>query len=307
MNKNFKLKGLVAATHTSMNADGTCNPSLVDGQAAFLSAQNIKTVFVSGSTGESAHMQLTERKENIAAWCEAGKKHDIAVVVHTGGNCVYDGRELAAVAAQCGAVATAANSPCYFKPGSINALLDSMAVAASGAADLPFYYYDIPVLTGVAFNPCQVLAAAEAKIPNFVGFKFTNPDLALYMDALNFEGGKYDCPWGVDEWMLGALAVGAQGAVGSSFNYAPKLYLDMIAAFNAGDMEKARELQMNSIKMINIIAGKGYMGCCKAIMGWLGAEVGPARLPMGNPDKATLAQLRAELSAIGFFDWAISQ
>jgi len=307
MNKNFKLKSLVAATHTTMNADGSCNPNLVDNQARFLAAQSIKTVFVSGSTGESAHLQLTERKENIAAWGEAGKKYGIDVVVHTGGNCVYDGRELAECAAKCGAVATAANSPCYFKPGSIAALIDSMAVAASGAPDLPFYYYDIPVLTGVCFNPCQVMSAAAAKIPNFVGFKFTNPDLALYMESLNFESGKFDCPWGVDEWMLGALAVGAQGAVGSSFNYAPKLYFDIIEAFNAGDILKARELQMNSIKMINIIAGKGYMGCCKAIMGWHGAEVGPARLPMGNPDKATLAQLRAELRAIGFFDWAIYQ
>lgn len=307
MQTELKLHGLVAASHTPMRADGSCNPDAVDGQAAFLAAQGIKLVFITGSTGESAHMQLAERKENMVAWSEASKKHGINFVVHTGGNSVYDGRELAEYAVKCGAVATASNSPCYFKPGSVDALVDCLAYEAGGAPELPYYFYDIPALTHVAFNPCQVIAAAAKKIPNFCGVKFTNPDLALYMEALNFEDGKYDIPWGVDEWFLAALATGAKGGVGSSFNYAPKLYQDLIRAFEAGDMKEARHLQQLSVKMINIIAAKGYMGCCKAIMGWWGVDLGPARLPMGTPDTATVAALKDELKAIGFFDWAINK
>ena len=268
---------------------------------------SIKLTFITGSTGESAHMQLSERKENMSAWGEAAKKHGLQFIVHTGGNSVYDGRELAAYAVQCGAAGTASNSPCYFKPGSIDSLVDCLAFEASGAPGLPYYFYDIPALTHVAFNPCKVIAACAAKIPNFCGVKFTNPDLALYMEALNYEGGKYDIPWGVDEWFLAALATGAKGGVGSSFNYAPKLYQDLIAAFNAGDIEKARHLQKLSVQMINIIAAKGYMGCCKVIMGWWGVDLGPARLPMGTPDTATVTQLKDELKAIGFFDWAINK
>ncbi len=306
METSFKIHGLCAATHTPMNADGSCNPNAVDAQAKFLASQGIKSVFITGSTGESAHMQLTERKENMAAWGEAGKKYGIDVIVHTGGNCVYDGRELAAYAVECGATATASNAPCYFKPGSIDLLVDSLAVAASGAPELPFYFYDIPVLTHVGFNPCKVMEACAKKIPTFVGVKFTNPDLALYMDALNYEGGKYDIPWGVDEWFLGAYATGAKGGVGSSFNYAPKLYDDIMKAVDAGDLAEARRLQQLSVTMINIIAGKGYMGCCKYLMSeWTGVDFGPARLPMGKQDKATLEALKSELKAIGFYDWAI--
>ena len=55
-----------------------------------------------------------------------------------------------------------------------------------------------------------------------------------------------------------------------------------------------------------IIAGKGYMGCCKYLMSeWTGVDFGPARLPMGKQDKATLEALKSELKAIGFYDWAI--
>ncbi len=307
METTLKLHGLVAATHTPMNADGTCNPNAVDAQAKFLAEQGIKMTFITGSTGESAHMQLTERMENMAAWGEAKKKYGIGFVVHTGGNSVYDGRELAAYAAKCGADGTASNSPCYFKPGTVEALADCAAFEASGAPELPYYFYDIPVLTHVAFNPCKIIDAMAAKIPNFCGIKFTNPDLALYMDALTKDGGKWDIPWGVDEWFLGALATGAKGGVGSSFNYAPKLYQDIIKSFNEGDIEHARHLQKLSVQMINIIASKGYMGCCKQIMGWWGVDLGPARLPMGTPDAATVKQLKDELTAIGFFDWAINK
>ncbi len=306
MKTSLKLHGLVAASHTPMHADGSCNPDAVDAQVAFLVSQGITCAFITGSTGESAHLQLTERKENMAAWGEAAKKHGMQFVVHTGGNSVYDGRELAQYAVKCGAVATASNAPCYFKPGSIEALVDCCAFEASGAPELPYYFYDIPVLTHVGFNPVKMMEAAEKQIPNFAGLKFTNPDLALYMDALNYKEGKYDIPWGVDEWYLGALATGARGGVGSSFNYAPKLYQDLIAAFNAGDIAEARRLQLLSVKMINIIAAKGYMGCCKALMSeWCGVDFGPARLPMYGPSKETLAALKSELKAIGFYDWAI--
>ncbi len=301
---SLKLHGLVAAAHTPMLADGNVNPNEVDNQARFLAGQGIKLAFITGSTGESAHMQLSERKDIIAAWGEASKKHGIDFITHTGGNSVWDAQELAAYSQEHGAVATSNNAPCYFKPGSLQLLIDCCKHAAAGAPNLPYYYYDIPVLTGVAYNPVKFMELAEKEIPNFAGIKFTNPDLALYMDALNYKNGLYDLPWGVDEWFLGALATGAQGAVGSSFNFAPKLYFDLIDAFNAGDIAKARELQLKSVKMINILASKGYMSAAKTVMGWHGVDLGPARLPMGNISEAAKIDLKNELTAIGFFDWA---
>ncbi|MEG1259052.1 MAG: dihydrodipicolinate synthase family protein, partial [Akkermansia sp.] len=164
---------------------------------------------------------------------------------------------------------------------------------------------DIPVLTGVRFNPITFMKLAKKRIPNFAGIKFTNPDLALYMDALNFENGAYDLPWGVDEWFAGALATGAKGAVGSSFNFAPALYLQLMKSFAEGDMETVRECQLRSVQMINIIASRGYMGVAKAVMGWQGVPVGVARLPQGNPSETDLKEVRSELEAIGFFKWAL--
>ncbi len=304
MSTTLRLEGLVAAAHTPFKADGSINPGVVELQAKHLASQKVEKVFVTGSTGESSSMQLAERLEILSAWKEAGEKYGLAVIAHVGGNCLRDGMELGAHAQKLGLAATAALSPSYFRPGSVQALVDCCAEMAAAAPELPFYYYDIPVLTNVRFSMVDFLKLAPAKIKNFAGIKFTNPDLAHYMDVLTFENGKYDTPWGVDEWFLGALATGAKGAVGSSFNFAPALYQKMIAAFNAGDMDTARECQKLSVQMINILAARGYMGCAKAVMGWLGVPVGPARLPQGNPSEETLKEVRADLEKIGFFQWS---
>ena len=305
MDTSLKLHGLVAAVHTPFKADGSLNPSSVDAQAKLLATHGIKLAFITGSTGESSSMQLEERKEIYSAWKEASAKHGVEVIAHTGSNSVWDARELASFAQECGFVATSSLAPSYYKPGTVQRLVECCAFAASGAPDLPYYYYDIPVLTGVRFNPVDFIRLAKEQIPNFAGIKFTNPDLALYQTTLNYDE-TVDIPWGVDEWFTGALSVGAKGAVGSSFNFAPALYQKLMKAFAEGDVETARDCQWKSVQMINILASKGYMGCAKALMGWLGVDLGPARLPQGNPTADQLKELRSELEGIGFFQWALN-
>lgn len=306
MKTTLKLTGLVAAAHTPFYDNGSLNPNAVELQARHLATQGVDKVFITGSTGESSSMQLEERKEIYAAWKESGHKHNLTVIAHIGGNSLRDGAELATYAQSLGLAATSALSPSYFKPASVDALVACCAEMAAAAPELPFYYYDIPVLTGVRFSMPEFIERAAERIPNFAGIKFTNPDLAHYIDTLNAAAGRFDIPWGVDEWFLGALATGAQGAVGSSFNFAPALYQKLIVAFQEGDIEGARRYQSLSVQMINILAARGYMGCAKAVMGWHGVPLGPARLPQGNPSAESLASLRKELEGIGFFDWALN-
>lgn len=305
MNHPLKLHGLVAAAHTPFQPSGAINLSAVEAQAAHLASQQVRFAFITGSTGESSSLQLSERKELYCAWKEAGERHGIGVIAHTGSNSISDSCELAALAQQLGFLATSSLCPSYYKPATVALLVDCCAQTAAAAPELPYYFYDIPVLTGVRFHPTAFMELAKQRIPNFAGVKFTNPDLALYMEALNHDTD-LDLPWGVDEWFLGALATGAKGAVGSSFNFAPALYQRLTAAFEAGDIPRARELQLLSVKMINILASHGYMAAAKTVMGWQGVNLGPARLPLPNIDSAATARLREQLDAIGFFTWALN-
>jgi N-acetylneuraminate lyase len=124
-----------------------------------------------------------------------------------------------------------------------------------------------------------------------------------YQECLHAENGKFDIAWGTDEYLLAALAVGAIGGVGSSFNFAAPIYRRLIAAFAKGDMPLARTEQYRSVRLIKLLLGFGYMAAAKATMGFLGVAVGPARLPHGNLTLQQKEQLHDDLGKIGFLDW----
>lgn len=300
------LHGLVAATHTPFHPDMSLNLSVVEAQAAHLLRSGVQTVFIGGSTGESHSLSLQERLDLAQRWSDVVRGTTLRVVVHVGSNCLEDAAALAAQAEKLGAVSISALAPSYFKPRSLDVLIQCCARIAAAAPQTPFYFYDIPVLTGVSFSMPDFLEQAAERIPTLAGLKFTNPDLMAYQQCLrlkNPQGTPWDLPFGVDEHMLGALAMGAKGAVGSGFNFAGPIYNRLLAAYAAGNMEAAREEQFRGVQIIQLLASFGYMGAAKALMGMQGVNVGPARLPNTSLDTAQWARLRTSLETMGFFDW----
>ena len=115
-----------------------------------------------------------------------------------------------------------AMSPNYFKPSSPENLVDTMAVIAAGAPDLPFWYYHFPDMTGVNINMYEFIRAADSMgtIPNLMGIKFTHEKLADFDSAGRFKNKKYNMLMGRDEMLVSAIATGvSDGGVGSTFNY----------------------------------------------------------------------------------------
>ncbi|QEL17962.1 dihydrodipicolinate synthase family protein [Limnoglobus roseus] len=302
-----KLHGLVAATHTPFDAAGALNLRVVEKQAKHLLATGVRTAFIGGSTGESHSLAIDERLQLAQRWADVANGSDLRVVVHVGSNCLADARTLAAQAERLGAVAIAALAPSYFKPKTLDALVACCAEVAGAAPGVPFYFYDIPVLTGVQFPMPDFLAVAADRIPTLAGIKFTNADLMAYQKCLRAQDGRFDIPWGVDEYLLAALALGSAGGVGSSYNFAAPVYHRLIAAFASGDVATARAEQFRSVQLIDLLAGYGYMGAAKAVMGFLGVEVGPARLPNTNLTIEQTRSLRASLEELGFFHWVQRQ
>ena len=300
---NRKLTGLVAAAHTPFHSDGRLNLAIVERQAEHLLAGGVSAVFVGGSTGESHSLTVAERLALAQRWSEVVRGTKLRLVVHVGSNCLGDARAMAAQAQSLEAAAIAALAPSYFKPDSLDTLVDCCAGVASAAPGLPFYFYDIPTMTGVRFSMPEFLAVASKRLPTLAGIKFTNADLMAYQACLHVQDGRFDIPWGVDEYLLAALALGAVGAVGSSYNFAAPIYHRVIAALAQGDIGTARREQYRSVELIQLLAGFGYMAAAKATMGFLGVEVGPARLPNGNLSAEESTALRRRLDGLGFFDW----
>ena len=69
-----------------------------------------------------------------------------------------------------------------------------------------------------------------------------------------------------------------------------------------GDLAGAREEQFRGARLVQLLAGYGYLGAAKATMAMLGVDVGPARLPNLSLTPAQTESLRADLKQLGFFD-----
>ena len=92
-----------------------------------------------------------------------------------GSNCMPEAEALAAHAAGCGVDGIAAMAPFFFRPGRVEDLVDSLAGIANAAPGVPFYYYHIPALTGVALPMREFLTRGRDRMPSLSGIKYTSP------------------------------------------------------------------------------------------------------------------------------------
>ena len=295
------LQGLIAAPFTPMNKDGSLNLSVIPEYFEMLKANGIKGAFICGSTGEGVSMTTTEKMQVAEVWAGCAKNDgDFKVMTLVGGTSIADCKELAKHAKQIGLYAVSFTAPFYFKPANVSQLADCCKAIADEVPDMPFYYYHIPVLTGVSFSMIDLLKEIDGKVLNFAGVKYTHEDFMDFLSCLNFKNGKYDMLWGRDENMLAALSLGAKGAVGSTFNYAAPLYEQLISAFNIGDLEKARNLQQLSIDMIELLGKYGGIATGKAYMKLLGVDCGEFRLPVKNMTSQQFQAFQENVGQLNF-------
>jgi N-acetylneuraminate lyase len=230
----------------------------------------------------------------------------LRVIVHVGHNCLSAAQELTRHAAKIGAAAVGAFAPSFFKPRDNDELVDWCEAVANAASDIPFYYYNIPSMTGVNLKVAPFLAKAGKRIPSLTGVKFTYEDLEDFEECVKFDHGRYDVLFGRDELLIEGLGRHALGAVGSTYNYAAPLYLQIIENLRVGKKKEARALQDKAIKMITICGSTSvtHQSATKSMMAWHGVDCGPMRLPVRTISPADSAKLRRELEAMDYFSTA---
>jgi N-acetylneuraminate lyase len=296
-----KITGLIAATFAAYREDGTVNLDIIPTIVDKMIADGLSGVFICGTNGEGPNLTIEERMSIAEAYVKAADKR-ILVLVHVGHSSIHECRKLAAHAEQIGADAISSVAAFYFKPTSIENLVKSMAEIASAAPNTPFYYYSIPTLTGVGMDLVAFLEQAEEVIPNLAGIKYTASTLHEYQACLNYKGGKFDILFGYDEMLLPALAVGAKGAIGSTYTFAAPLYLKVMKLYNEGKSQAAAAMQLHSVNMVRCLVKYPPIPAQRAIMKMEGLDLGDCRLPLEPLSNADAIQFKMALDEIGFFD-----
>ena len=298
-----RLTGLIAAPFTPMHPDGSLNLELIPQYAAFLARNGVTGVYICGSTGESPSLTQQEKKSLMESWAVYSPSN-LQVLANIGDTTIGHAAELMRYAHRLGLAGVGAVGPYYFKPASVELLVDYCAKIAAVEPEMPFYYYHIPELTGVHFPMHEFLEMAAVQIPNLAGMKFSHNNLMEFNQCVRAADGVFDLYWGRDEVLLSALVLGGIGGVGSTYNYAAPLYHQIIAAFEDGDMKSARSLQEKAIDMVSLLGKYGGLGTGKAFMKLVGIDCGNFRTPVRNVGNRELDQLHADLDKIGFWEFA---
>lgn len=322
-----RFRELIAAAFTPMRTDGSLHLELIEPLVAHLVKQGVTGFYVCGSTGEGPLLSTDERKRVAEAYVEAAQRaanklrrqaaqedtlevakraaqaptqseaqRKMRVIVHVGHESLTEAAALARHAESIGADAIASLPPSYFKCDSVDTLIDWLGKLASAAPSLPLYYYHIPPMSGYGLSMTELLEKAPEKLPALAGIKFSSTDLVEFHACVERAGGRYDLYFGVDEMLLSAVVVGATGAVGSTYNFAAPLYLEMINAYKAGELERARRLQAHAVRMVEVFGRYRGLPAIKATMKLVGIDCGPNRLPLRTLSADEFERMRSELA-----------
>ena len=301
MRNYSQLKGLIAATFTPMDAAGKVNLSVIGPYAQLLMDTGLTGIFPCGTTGEFASLTTEERKQIAASWVNYAKGK-LKVIVHVGSNCQLQSIELAKHAYEIGADGIAAIAPCFFKPQTVSDLIDFFVPVAEAAKGIPFYYYNMPAMTGVNLSVTEFLHEGKKCMPNLAGVKYTHNNLMEMAECLHLDHGAFEVLHGYDEILMTGLVLGAISGVGSTYNYIPEVYSGIMEAIEKEDIKTAKTLQLKSIEIVNIIIkyGGGVRGG-KAIMKLMGIDCGACRLPIRAFSEEEYKQLENDLEQVNFF------
>ena len=272
-----RFGSVITAMVTPFTADGELDHEGAAELARWLVEQGNDALVLSGTTGEAAC--LTD-EEQIALWHTVRAAVDVHLIAGSGTNDTRHAAELTAAAAGAGMDAVLIVTPYYNRPSQAGIEAHFRHVCA--ATELPVIVYDIPVRTGRKISTDLILRMAR-EIPNVVGLKDAAGDPGATARVIADAPEGFEVLSGDDTLTLPLLAVGAVGVIGVATHWAAPVMVQMIEAFNAGDRERARQLNARMIESYEFETGDLNPNPVptKAMLRALGRPAGPCRPPMG--------------------------
>lgn len=286
-----KFTGVWPALVTPLTAEGRLNAQAAEQLIKDLLATGIGGLYVCGGTGEGVLLAPAIRQE-MAALAVSVVARRVPVMVHIGAIDTATAVALAEHANRVGADAISAIPPFYYSY-SYEAIVAHYCAIAS-ASDVPLYLYFIPQATGTQVSPEQLLEICA--LDGVAGFKYTSHDLYYLSQVMaKRDPERVNILSGPDELFLPCLALGVEGCIGTTYNFMPRLYVDIMQCFLRGEHAMARRLQFAANDMIRVLLTYGGIPATKALLTALGYPVG-----YGVPPMPPIAGERAEAMMAAF-------
>ncbi|MGW0007055.1 4-hydroxy-tetrahydrodipicolinate synthase [Nocardia grenadensis] len=280
---------------TPFSAEGKLDIDTGVSLAHRLVDRGVDLLAISGTTGESPTTTESEKADLLRAVVDAVGNR-ATVIAGAGTYDTAHSIELARNAQRAGAHGLLVVTPYYSRPTQEGLYAHFTAVA--DATDLPVTLYDIPPRSVVPIASDTIRRLAEH--PRIVAVKDAKGDLnagaALIAETdLAFYSGDdmLNLPW---------LAMGAVGFISVIGHLVPERLREMVDAFSAGDVVRARDINTSLLWLNAAMARLGGVAMTKGGLRLLGIDAGEPRLPQIMPSPEQLEDLAADLRAAGVLE-----
>lgn len=252
-------------------------------------------IVIAGTTGEGATLSMEEHRNVIRAAVEF-TRHRIPVVAGTGSNCTKTAIQLTREAEEDGADGALIVTPYYNKATQTGLIKHYSQIASE--TKLPIILYNVPGRTGCNIQP-ETVATLVRENENIVGLKEATGNMAQASKTMYLCDGKLDLYSGEDGLVVPLMAIGGIGVISVIANIAPQQTHDMCASYMAGDREKALDLQMKSLPLVDALFSEVNPIPVKRALNLLGMEVGSLRAPLCEMSDANAAVLKQAMVEYG--------
>ena len=290
------FKGVYPAIFTVYDDNLNVLDSTVKKMVDYQLESGVQGFYVGGNTGECTVLPAKTRKQML----ESVIKHNAGrgkIIAHIGAGHFDETMELIEHANTQKIDAIASLPPSlssYYRAPEIVEYYKTLAKKSSH----PVFAYITPVLNcGVTWFVKEIM-----KIPNVVGVKLTIPNYYEFGKVMRAVDNDFPVFNGPDETMICGLSLGASGAIGTTYNFAPKLACGVYNEYCAGNVKKAKECQDKLNEIIDMAIGHN-ISYWKAIMTHMGFDMGSTIFPGKPISEDELKELKQKLDDLDFFSY----
>lgn len=276
------FEGSGVAIVTPFNDDLSVNYDKLDELLEFQIENGTDAIIICGTTGEASTMPDEEQVAVIKHTVEKVNKR-IPVIAGAGSNDTRHGINLCKAIEEVGADGLLLVTPYYNKTSAKG--LKEHFLAHADAVNIPIILYNVPGRTGLNMKPSTVKELSEHK--NIVGIKEASGDLGQVVEIASLCDPDFAIYSGNDDTIVPLLSVGGKGVISVLANICPKETHELVNSYLEGDINRAKELQLEYKKLIDSLFIEPNPIPVKEALNQMGFEVGRPRLPLTTMEENT--------------------
>ena len=289
MKMNNKFKGIFPALLTPFTLDGKINKSALKALIEMNLSKGVKGFYVGGSTAEVFLLSDEERYELYDTVKEIVGDRCV-LIGHIGCLSTKKAIEFAKYTESIGYDLISSVAPFYYKFSFEE--IKKYYFDIAGAVNTPMIVYNFPGFSGVDLHADQIEEFLSNK--RFIGLKHTSSDFFALEEIKRRFPDKYVYN-GYDEMFLSGMAMGADGAIGSTFNFMAEKFVKMYDLCSAGNFADARKIQAEANHIIKILIQVGVLAGEKAVLELMGIPFGKCREPFISATDEQIGLIKKEI------------